>query len=152
MADRLVLGIGNPNRGDDAVGRVVARLLRGRVPPGVAVIEHDGEATALVAELRTARRAWVIDAAQSGLPEGTIQRIDCSTADVRLPPGTMSSHGFGLAEAIGLAHALGVLPSRCVVYAVEAVDFSPGAPVSPGIEAAVPMVADRILAELAFDA
>ena len=51
MAERLVVGIGNPDRGDDAVGRLVARALRGRVPADVRVVEQDGEATALLAEL-----------------------------------------------------------------------------------------------------
>ena len=31
----LVVGIGNPDRGDDAVGPTVARRLRGRVPSGI---------------------------------------------------------------------------------------------------------------------
>jgi len=30
----LVIGVGNPDRGDDGVGRVVARLLRSHMPVG----------------------------------------------------------------------------------------------------------------------
>jgi hydrogenase maturation protease len=149
VPERLVLGIGNPDRGDDAVGRLVARALRTRVPAGVRIVEQDGEATALLAELRQAERVWLIDAASSGAPPGTIHRIDCSVAHPRLPSGPVSSHGFGLAEAIGLARTLGELPQRCIVYAVETADFTAGAALSSTVMDAVDEVAARILAELA---
>jgi hydrogenase maturation protease len=141
----LVLGIGNPDRGDDAVGCVVAGMLRDRNVPAV---EHSGEATALLAALEGADRAWLIDAARSGSRPGTIHRIDCAT-DAPMPQGTMSSHGFGVAEAIGLARALGTLPPHCIVYAIEAADFSTGAAPSPAVTAAAREVAALILAELA---
>ena len=148
MAERLVLGIGNPDRGDDAVGRIVARSLRVHAPADVRIAEQDGEATALLAELQLAQSAWLVDAAQSGVQPGTIHRIDCSSADVVLPGGTVSSHGFGVAEAVGLARALGLLPRQCVVYAVEAADFTPGAEPSPEVAAAAGEVTRRILEEL----
>jgi len=37
-ARRLVIGIGHPDRGDDAVGRAVARRLRARAPEGVEIL------------------------------------------------------------------------------------------------------------------
>jgi len=144
----LVVGIGNPERGDDAVGRLVARALRKRVSADVRVVEHDGEATALLAELQSAQRVWLIDAAQSGAVVGTIHRIDCATADPALPTGAISSHGFGLAEAIALARALDLLPRQCVVYAIEAADFTAGAPPSSGLMAAADAVVGRVLDEL----
>ncbi len=131
------------------MGRFVARLLRKRVPATVRIVEHDGEATALLAELQALRRAWLIDAAQSGAPPGTIHRIDCSVTDAAVPRGSVSSHGFGVAEAIGLARALGTLPPLCIVYAIEAAHFTPGAAPSSAVTQAAHEVAERILAELA---
>jgi hydrogenase maturation protease len=147
VAECLVLGIGNPNRGDDAVGRLVARALCVRLPEAVRVIECDGEATAVLAELQTAQRAWLIDAARSGARPGTIHRIDVSAADLALPAGGVSSHGFGVIEAIALARALGLLPRQCIVYAVEAAAFTVGAALSPAVKRAVDEVAARIMAE-----
>ena len=138
----LVIGVGNPNRGDDGVGRAVARILRPHMP----VIEHDGEATALVDTLRSARHTWLIDAAQSDSPPGTIHRIDC-TKDIPLLRSTVSSHGFGLAEAIGLARALGTMPPHCIIFAIEGTSFTPGTPMSPPVTGAAREVARRILAE-----
>ena len=42
------IGVGNPDRGDDAVGLHVARLLAARALPGVAVAKHAGDALALM--------------------------------------------------------------------------------------------------------
>jgi hydrogenase maturation protease len=147
----LVIGIGNPDRGDDAVGRLIARSLRTRVPADVRVVEHDGEATALLAELRHARRVWLVDAAKSGAAPGTIHRVDCSL-DCTLPTGSVSSHGFGVAEAVALGRVLDLLPPRCVIYAIEATDFVPGTGLSPPVAAASAEVTRRILEELSHSA
>ncbi len=156
MAERLVVGVGNPDRGDDAVGFEVVRLLAGRVPPDVRLIAQHGEATALVALFEQTRQVWLIDAALPvschGLachPRKGVHRIDCAADDAIVPQGAVSSHGFGVAEAIALARALGALPPHCIVYAIEAADFTAGAPLSPVVARAAHEIAERILAELA---
>jgi hydrogenase maturation protease len=143
-----VVGIGNPDRGDDAAGRAVARRLRGALPEGVTLAEADGEATAVMAHLDGADVAFLVDACVSGAPAGTVRRIDVGRAP--LAPGAfgLSTHGFGLAQAIELARALGRLPERCVVYAIEGASFTPGAPLSPAVAEAVQQVAVRLRAEL----
>jgi hydrogenase maturation protease len=148
VPERLVLGIGNLDRGDDAAGRLAARSLQTRVPADVRVAEHDGEATVLLTELQSARCVWLIDAARSGASPGTILRIDCSNADLGIPCGSVSSHGLGVAEAIALARALDVLPLQCIVYAIEAADFAGGAVPSPEVTDAIDEVASLILADL----
>jgi len=145
---RLVIGIGNEDRGDDAIGPVVARRLRDRVPDGVGVLERDGEATRLLELLAAADEAYLVDAAVAGAAPGTIRRLD--PIDVPLPRTlfAVSSHGLGLAEAIELARALGSLPRRLVVYAIEGADFAPGAPLSPAVAAAAVEVEARLLGEI----
>ena len=145
----LVIGIGNPDRGDDAAGRAVARWLRGVLPPQIGILEHDGEATSLLARLEGAEIVCLIDASASAAPAGTVRRFDVAAAP--LPQGAfgVSTHGLGLAEAIELARALGQLPARCIVYAVEGASFGPGEPLTPPVAAAVPEVGRRVQAELA---
>lgn len=140
----IVIGVGNPSRGDDGVGRVVARLLR---DTGVPVIELEGEAGAVIEAMQGAERVWLIDAACSGAPVGTIHRIDCADG-VAVPAGPVSSHGFGVAEAIGLARALGTLPAQCVVYAIEGARFGIGAAVSPEVVEAGEVVAGCVSREI----
>lgn len=144
----VVVGVGNPDRGDDGAGRAVARRLRGTLPEGVTLAEADGEATALLAHLDGADAAFLVDACVSGAPAGTVRRIDVGVAP--LPEGAfgLSTHGLGLAQAVGLARALGRLPPRCVVYAIEGASFAPGGPLSPAVAGAVEEVARRLRAEV----
>ncbi|MCD6069953.1 MAG: hydrogenase maturation protease [Microvirga sp.] len=150
MADqrRLIVGIGNPDRGDDAIGFEVIRLLCGRLPSGVNVLHHAGEATTILNCLQGADVAFLVDAAVSGAEPGTVRRFDA--AGHALPSGLaeLSSHGLGLAQALELARALGSMPRRCVVYAVEGHRFEPGTPLSPEALRGAVEVADRILDEL----
>jgi hydrogenase maturation protease len=145
----LVIGVGNPDRGDDAAGREVARRLRGMALRGVEIIELDGEATALLARLDGASAAILIDACISDAAPGTLHRFD--VAEAPLPSGAfgLSSHGFGLSEAIELARALGTLPLRCAVYAIEGERFDIGAPISAKVMAAIDRAAEEIRTELA---
>jgi len=149
VGSALVIGIGNPDRGDDRAGRAVARLLRETPPPGVEIVEHDGEATSLMACFDGAGAVWLIDASSSSSPPGTVRRFDATAAPLPAGKVGVSSHGLGVSEAIELARALGTLPARCVVYAIEGASFEAGAPLSPEVAAAVAEVGRRVLAEIA---
>ena len=147
MPGTVVIGIGNPDRGDDAFGRVVAARLRGRLPAHAVIVEANGEATALLDRFAGADRAILIDAAVSGGDLGEIRRFDVSSEPLPVAKYGLSTHGFGLAEAVELARTLGTLPRRCVVYAVEASSFEPGAALSPALVPAVDEVARRVIGE-----
>lgn len=146
---RRVIGIGNPDRGDDAAGRVVAQRLRGLLPPSVDIVEQDGEAAALLACFENAETAYLIDACASGAPAGTVRRFDAGAAP--LPPDVfrLSTHDLGLAAAIELARALDQLPPSCIVFAIEAARVAPGDPLSSPVAAAIGKVADLVCAEIA---
>ena len=149
---RIILGIGNPDRGDDAAGRRVARLLRGMLPDDIEVAELDGEATTLLARLDGAAVAFMVDACASGAPAGTVHRFDVSATPLPQAAFGLSTHGFGLAEAVELARALGQLPAMCIVYAIEGESFEVGAPLSLPVAAAIADVARRVGAEIAGNA
>lgn len=144
----VVIGVGNPDRGDDAAGREVVRRLRGLSAAEARIVEIEGEATAVLARLERAGAVWLIDASFSGAPPGTIRRFDA--AATRLPRSAfgISSHGFGLGEALELAETLGMLPEPCVVYAIEGGNFDVGAPLSPDVARAVEEVAERVRREI----
>ncbi len=141
----LVIGVGNPDRGDDGVGRLIAQRLRGRVPSDTRVEEHDGAALDLIERLRDADSVWLVDAAVSGAPAGTIRRTDCTTTEVLPAKPGASSHGLGVAEAIALTRMLHGLPRVCMLFTVEGVTFDPGAAMTPQVLAA----ADELVALLA---
>jgi hydrogenase maturation protease len=146
----IVLGVGNPHRGDDGAGPAVARKLWGLAIQDVEVIEHGGEATALVAQMEGAASVFLIDACASGAPPGTVRRFDVSAALVPEEIALrLSTHAFGPATAVELARSLGQLPHRCIIYTIEGASFTPGAPLSPQVAAGVAQVAGRVRAEIA---
>lgn len=144
----MMLGIGNPARGDDAAGRLVARLLHGRTPADVEIIEHNGETSSLLERIQAASVAMIVDACSAGAPTGTVHRFDVTDAPLPRVKFGLSTHGMGLAETIELARALRQLPQRCIVYAIEGDRFDIGATVSLPVAASVRDVALRIVTEL----
>ena len=146
MSLRLVAGIGHPDRGDDAAGLLAARLLEGRLPPGVELRLCTGDLLALAQDWAGAELVICIDAvAPSGQP-GRIHVLNGQTGFATGHPA--SSHGFGLAEAVALSRALGTLPERLLIYGIEGANFTAGAVMAPEVERATEKAARLILAAL----
>ena len=90
-----VIGIGNPLRGDDAVGLLVARRVRELAGPEVEVMELEGEPSRLIDAWQGARLVVVVDAVKSGAAEGAVMRFDATAEPLpppcRSPPRTPSA-------------------------------------------------------------
>jgi hydrogenase maturation protease len=144
----LVIGIGNPDCGDDAIGPIVTRLLAGRLPAGVDVLERTGDMLGLLDDWTGRDGVVLIDAAALVTAAGTIHRIDllCEA----LPAGVKlaSTHAFGVAEAVELARALDRLPGALIAYAIEGATFFPGVTPSPSVMAVAGTVACRVVIEI----
>jgi hydrogenase maturation protease len=139
--ERLVIGIGNPDRGDDAAGVQVARGVHG----GRAIEWAD--CSVLMDLWDTADHVILVDAMRSGLAPGTVRRFDAH-AD-HLPARTFpTTHAFGVAETVELARSLGRLPERLTVYGIEASDLDVGSRLSDEVADAVHRVVVEIDAEL----
>lgn len=149
VPDILILGIGNPDRGDDGAGSMVARLLTNRFNDEVTVATHSGEATSLLARMEEVRAIYLVDACAPAGEPGRVHRLDAHDAAFPSLTSDVSTHGFGLGAAIELARALGQLPAQSIVFAIEGLDFTTGAALSPPVAAATHVVADTIAAELA---
>lgn len=132
----LVIGVGNPNRGDDAVGPVVASHLKQRAGDKFTVVEQAGEGLALMEIWEGADTVIILDAAFSGAPAGAIHRIDATTELMPKDFFCCSTHALGVAEAIELARALCQLPRRVIVYGIEGEGFEAGAEMSAAVASA----------------
>ena len=143
----LVACIGNPDRGDDGIGAAVARRLAGRLPAGAAAVVRSGDLLSLIEDCAGYGALICVDAAASmGVP-GRIHRIDVAEHELPRELLAASTHGFGLADALGVARALGCAPREIAVYAIEGCCFDAGAPMTPEVAAAAQEAADRIAAE-----
>lgn len=142
-----VIGCGNLEAGDDAAGLLAVREAAGRLPAEVEVVEagplqvldllDDADAVIVVDAVRTsdARRApGAIVRAEAG-PDGLPSTLRSS----------LSSHGIGLAEAVGLAASLGPLP-RITLIGIEVGEVAAGAPPSPPVREALPALVDAVVA------
>ncbi|CAI7975265.1 hydrogenase maturation protease [Frankia sp. Hr75.2] len=144
-----VIGIGNPYRHDDAVGLEVARLLRRRPPPGVDVLESEGEPTSLLLAWEGADAVWIIDAAESAAPPGTVHRVEADDHALPRDVGAASTHALGLADTVEIGRGLGRLPKHVVIYAISGRDFSAGEGLDPDVAAAARTVTAAVHAETA---
>ncbi|MBX6748338.1 MAG: hydrogenase maturation protease [Micromonosporaceae bacterium] len=146
-----VIGVGNPYRRDDGAGPAVIAGLRHRCPPTVKLAECDGEPTRLIDLWDGADLAVVVDAVRSGAPPGTIHR-----RSLRHPSfgraGCAASHAVDLGDAVALAAALDRLPTRMLLYLVEADNTSTGVGLTPAVEVAVAELVDEIAEEVTWRA
>ena len=145
----LVIGVGNRLRGDDGASWGVLRRLRERgMQIGIDVSEQLCEPNDLLEAWQDRDAVVLVDTMRSGEPPGTIRRFDVSGEPLpaRLR-GSVSTHGFGLHQAIELGRALHRLPGRVIVFAVEGRHFEAGATPSGEIEAVVAPLAYAVLRE-----
>lgn len=151
MGDTLILGLGNPLRGDDGVGTAVVHTLQGELlPPGVDLVDGGTTGLEIVLLLKEYRRVIVVDAADLGATPGSWRRFEGDTAVLPANKDSVKGtlHGAGFAEALALAKALGTMPAELIVFGVqpEQVDWSEG--LSAAVATAVLPICQAILAEL----
>lgn len=136
-----IIGVGNPDRGDDAAGWEVVT----RVVPGTSAVRSTGDPARLIDAWRDCSDVVLVDATSCERPAGTITVIDL--LEQRLPHGAVnSSHGLGPVEAVELGRAIGVLPDRLTFVGIEGSHWDPGAALSIQVDRAVDRVV-RMLEE-----
>ncbi len=145
----VVIGVGNTLRGDDAAGIELARRVREEAHGSVRVVEVEGEPSRLIDAWEGADTAVVVDAAEPRGRAGEVRRLEAT--DAPLPAGALaaSTHALDLAEVVELARALGRLPGRLIVYAIEGAGFEAGTPLSGEVAAAIEPLVPRVLADAA---
>jgi hydrogenase maturation protease len=121
-----LIGVGNRFRRDDAAGLEVVRRLRLAHPPGVILIEQEGEPGSLIEAWASADEALVVDGVSSGSTPCKVHRFDVTDAPLPAEVFNPSTHAMGLPEAVELARELDRLPGRLVVYGIEGESFEAG--------------------------
>jgi hydrogenase maturation protease len=152
----VVIGVGNEFRRDDGIGPEVLSRLRehaGAIPAAGAggtlqLVHSDGEPAGMIEAWTGASLAVVVDAvlAERSSP-GRLHRLVIGREEAA-GRRTVSSHGLGLGEAIGLAIALGRMPGCLIVHAVEAADVGHGAGLTPAVSAAAGALTAAVLRDV----
>jgi hydrogenase maturation protease len=102
----------------------------------------------LLALWQDADAVVLVDAVCTGARAGTLQRFEVGSRPLPAMFSRVSTHAFGVAEAIELARVLHQLPSLFVIYGVEGTSFEIGADLSEQVAAAVPQVVAQVRQEI----
>jgi len=155
-----VIGCGRSHRRDDQIGPRVTETLQSNPPPHTTLRTSQAPGVELIADLEGVDLLVVVDAARATqeFPVGNATRIDylgpsTSGGSPRLTPPQAGqsdpSHMLGVNYALKLGRDLKILPQNVWIYTVAGQDFDYGEGVSPGVEAAVQSVAERIRSDVA---
>lgn len=140
VAPALVIGYGNPLRGDDGVGPEVARRLEGTA--GVRVVTAFQLLPEHAAEIAEASAVVLVDAALD-VPAGEIRsrRLQPSSGTRGLP----DLHDLSPEGLLALARELAGAEAPAFIVTVGVGDVGLGEGLSPEVEAAVGRAADAVL-------
>jgi hydrogenase maturation protease len=131
----LVVGYGNPLRGDDGLGwHVAAALAADPRRADTDVITRHQLTPELAEDIATARLAVLIDASLGDTP-GCV-----SLREVAPAPGPSWSHHLRPEDVVGLAQALFGATPQVFLVTVTGAHFGYGTQLSPSVSSCVPKV------------
>lgn len=136
----LVVGVGNRDRGDDAVGPEVCDRLAALELPFLETVVMEAGGVDLSSTWQRDDDVTIVDAARPSGRPGRITQVD-ALRDRWSPPSAVSTHTVDVAASIELARAIGELPARLTLIGIEGRRFDFGTPLSPPVRAA----ADRVV-------
>ena len=148
----LVIGLGNPLRGDDGVGiRVIQALAEYDLPHNVEVLDGGTQGLGLVNLLEGQQRVIFVDAADVGQSPGEFVRFTLAEARLLGNETQLSVHAAGLREALLLAQALKMLPPEVLIFGVQPESLAWKTGLSPPVEAGLAKLVSAIMVELSTE-
>jgi hydrogenase maturation protease len=149
VCETLVIGVGNPLRGDDGVGARVAEVLAEQELPGdVEVVDGGIQGLGIVSLMEGRRRVILVDATDLGRAPGSIVRFTLEEVRLLGEAEHLSIHDAGLRDALLLAKALGTLPEEVIIFGVQPAKTEWAYGLSPEVEAELPALVEAILMEV----
>ena len=144
----LILGLGNVLCGDDGLGAVAVHLLlrRYRAPDGVLVLDGGTLGLSLLGYLEQAREAILVDAIRADGPPGTFVRLEGDEVAPAVA-ARLSVHQVGVADLLDALRWRGRYPSRLLLLGLVPGSLDWGLGRTPAVEAAVPDLVARVVAE-----
>ena len=143
----LVIGCGNPLRGDDAAGPVLVRRLWDRgLPEGVRCADGGTGGMDVVFQMRGVPEVILVDACRTGAEPGAIFEVPGDEV-ANLPPlAGINLHAFRWDHALAFARWLlrEGRPERVSAILIEGATFDVGAALSPAVDRAIDAVVDRL--------
>lgn len=151
-----VIVLGEPTRGDDGVAFPATRDAIAALPPAIRgrvevretgqldpadLVELTGEGVAIVVDA-------VVGVAAGEVVILSLERLAALASETEVRPSPRSSHILPVEQLVALAVALRGSPPRGVLVGVGGERFGIGEPLSPAVQAAVPVLAAAVRAEI----
>ncbi len=145
----LLIGVGNPMRGDDGVGPEVASRVGRLLLPGVEVAAEIDPLALLDHLQRTPPPdvVVVVDATAPGSEPGRVRLHRVGSGSLR-HGSPFGSHGLGVADAVELARTLDLLPRQLILVGIEAKSANLGADLSAAVRAGLDDAVTAVVALL----
>jgi hydrogenase maturation protease len=143
----LILGIGNPVLGDDAVGIVVANKLKEKNLKNVDVETANTIGLEIINIISDYDRVFVVDAIKIGNGKaGEIHKFDPENLRQTM---RHSVHDIDLSTMLKTGEKLGIKMPEIIIYGVEVSSTNRFSEVlSKDVRNAVPKIAEKIMGEL----
>lgn len=101
------MGVGNTLRHDDGIGPAIIRYLRDcDIANKICFLDGGTDSMALIDYIKEYKNVIIVDAVNMGLVPGEIRVFSPDEALVNANSDSLSTHGFGLAEVLGLIKRL----------------------------------------------
>jgi hydrogenase maturation protease len=145
----LILGLGNPLRGDDGIGpRVVEDLTDHNLPEGVTALDGGTGGLDLLRLMEEWERVVIVDAADVGREPGEYVRFTPDEMRLAGASPTLSLHHAGLSEVLALADALDMDLPEMVIFGVQPAEIGWKEGLSPAVAATLAALTDAVLQEI----
>ena len=144
----IVLGMGNPLRGDDGIGVAVLETLKASYwfSENITIMDAGTSSLQALLVMQGYQRVFIIDAADIGGAPGDWRCISIEELSI-IPEGLIkygSFHNAGLKDAIALGQILEILPEEMMIYAVQPQDLQ----ISIGLSDTIATAAHEIVEDL----
>ncbi len=145
MRKPLIIGLGNPLRGDDAVGLEIASALEKNLNSSADFVYCRGNTINLLDIWKDRKSVFLIDAIFSGEKEtGFLHRFEPLQKKIPAVFSRSSTHLMDVSEVIELGQALGNFPEQFILYGIESDHFSLEEDISDNLKEKLPNICKTI--------
>jgi hydrogenase maturation protease len=144
-----IIGCGNLNRNDDAVGVMIAQQLQqfiGQNPhPHVQVYDCGSAGMEVMFQARGSKQLIIIDASSTGSEPGAVFKVPGKELEA-LPEPSYNLHNFRWDNALAAGRKIfhNDFPDEVTVYLIEAANLDFGLELSPSVQTAANLVCEEI--------
>lgn len=145
MTKPLLIGIGNPYRGDDAIGLLVAEALANHMAADLDTAYCRGNVMDLLDLWSDRQTVFLVDALNSETEKpGFVHHFQAHKEEIPAQVTQSSTHLLDIVQVIELAKALEQLPTELHLYGIEARQFALETSLSKELEDLLPSIGDTI--------